>query len=144
MYYVLGAILVLVIIWLVYHTTRLQFFPSEPFLIQGGGMSPRENILDSDYKPEYFDNIPVILNSDDAALTHDLDSDYVSSREYMGACTTKRRRGGFLTCARGMPSCGNTAIGLLYYDVMGLSNPPPSADDCEFIGYNGYSYKQPC
>ncbi len=44
------------------------------------------------------------------------------------------------TCTRS----DKTTLNLLYGEVMGISNPMPSQQDCEFIGENGYLYKEDC
>lgn len=147
---------------------------TEHFVVRGGGKFPQEKILDTteiNVNPagvEYFDSAPIVVNSDDISQTHDLDPGYTSSRERMGACSTRQystnRAAGYVSrwdyngdetddkfdgknIALSRTSCkpvDNSTLKLLYTDVMGLTNPPPSADDCEFYGANKYLYKEPC
>ncbi len=170
----------------------------EAFRIRGAGVMPREPILDSDYETgmyepgvEHFEtsvqpniigdnsafadaHVPYTTSHDYAGCSpmYDLDSGYVSSRERMGACTSRGyagigpgryiaraagadidaaqdfARGNFDyvnragRCAR-MPE-DKRSMSLLYTDVMGLTNRPPSADECTYIGQNGYIYKERC
>lgn len=154
----------------------VPFSPNEKFVVRGGNKFPHEKILDSteiNVNPagvEYFDSAPSVLTSDDISQTHDLDPGYVSSRERMGACSTRQystnraagyvARGDFdnfdkntddkfdgknIALSRtGCKPVDNSTLKLLYTDVMGLTNPPPSADDCEFYGANKYLYKEQC
>ena len=99
---------------------------------------------------------------------YDLDPDFVSSRSSMGAgCGVPTNRSKIsirgLTydtaslgtrnddifdgdrkvthgCARG----GRSSLKLLYTNTMGLENPVPFTASCEFIGAQGYLYKDTC
>jgi hypothetical protein len=99
---------------------------------------------------------------------YDLDPEFVSSREKMGAgCGVKTNRSKisiqgltYDTAALGtrnddifdgdrkvvsdMPTVGKTSLKLLYTGVMGLENPPPDTASCEFFGAQGYLYKTTC
>lgn len=103
---------------------------------------------------------------------YDLDPDFVSSRSRMGAsCSSlprKTMRGmtydvtdlgtknddlfdgerstGQVSIARGASGCptGKSSLKLLYTNVMGLANPPPYEASCEFLGAQGYLYKETC
>lgn len=85
----------------------------------------------------------------------DIDAEYKSSREYMGAsvapiqCGTAARLDrdttiGDKTMNELYASADIEVINLLYEDVMGLSRPPPALDNCVYTNVVGYSYKEPC
>lgn len=123
------------------------------------------NVYDLTHKPDQVVN-NVVLPS------HDLDSDYMSNRDHMGAVSTPAKsHGSNLTAMVGEPTtdtlaadekfkqlrmlggckpcngfkkCGSPAMKLLYTDIMGLQNPLPDRGDCEYLRYNGYLYKEPC
>jgi hypothetical protein len=87
---------------------------------------------------------------------HDVDAAYLTSREKMGAFTPKTRNRGRVNQGHDTIFDGDARVhqihnrtdintlNLLYGDVMGLGNPPPYSDDCEYVGLNGYIYKEPC
>jgi hypothetical protein len=102
---------------------------------------------------------------------HDLDPNFTSSRERMGACSS-----GFNSKKVGVNVMGSDVAGLgtrnddifdgeravaistqpctqnastsslklLYHDTMGLTNPPPYVHTCEFLGPQGYAWKGTC
>jgi hypothetical protein len=47
---------------------------------------------------------------------------------------------------QGKPSCASNkpAMDVLYGDYLGLEGACPSDNDCEYLNYNGYVYKEPC
>ena len=97
---------------------------------------------------------------------HDFDPEFLNSRERMGACSGGPRAshkyvedianlgthnddvfdGDRAVISSQGNKCprGPSAVKLLYQDVMGLPNPPPTTEDCEYLTYNDYVYKQPC
>lgn len=104
-------------------------------------------------------------------LTYDLDPDYLSSREKMGACNTlsrsSRARAPFpgnvdasvlgtrnddifdgdraVLPGRQMCRTSSSPVNrLLYGKTMGLTINARPTVDCEIMSYNGYSYKQRC
>lgn len=165
---------IIIIISLMIFCTLFKRVRSELFRVRGGGERETTPLLDSDHipTPEYFDGAPAPTTGE--YISHDIDPEFVSSRERMGACSGKLSRSSFgraavytqfsecaedldkksddvfdgnRTITLGRRACkpsDASAVRLLYTDVMGLTNPPPSADDCEYINASGISYKEPC
>jgi hypothetical protein len=148
-------------------------------MIVRGVDDPREVVLETDYVPSIqYDEVSGSGNTYGVdpgykyGPFHDLDPDFVSSRERMGACSGtmpcgKNRSNMFSSidttslgtrnddiydgdrcAAMGLYPCTEntprTALSLMYKDVMGLPNPEPSAEDCEYRAVNGYIYKDQC
>jgi hypothetical protein len=102
-------------------------------------------------------------------LVYDLNPQYMSSRERLGACNnlSKSRCGrtvslldvavlgtrnddifdGERAVSMGKGGCKRhitPASRMLYKDVLGLEGTSKPAIDCEILSHNGYSYKQRC
>jgi hypothetical protein len=151
---------------------RTAAHTGEKFMVKHGGVSPRETILDSDYEVglESFhaDNATYPSGYDimypTALPTHDLDSGYITSRERMGACSSRTYGRGLaagyvarndtfdmiddtdngpvmLRCNGGPCS---PAIRVLADAANLMIDAPPAKDECEYYGYNGYLYKERC
>lgn len=107
------------------------------------------------FEAEMIDT-PNIPNTSDTS-TYDLDPEFTSSRERMGACTGKKGRSrvaytrdespldddiALTSTGRQMkPQIGSPLD--IIYNELGLDNPPPTADDCQYT--NGVNwYKEPC
>lgn len=131
---------------------------------------------DTGYSNEYF--LPGDTPSDGSELPphtaklplHDMDSEFIGSREQMGAHTSiKCAHPATLTSMKGEDIGGDfndskfdqdnaitmqirkkckpndsSAVKLLYTNVMGLADPLPDKNQCEYLRYNGYVYKEPC
>jgi hypothetical protein len=148
-------------------------------MIVRGVDDPREIVTDEEYVPSIqYDEISGSGNTygSDPGYRygpfHDLDPDFISSRERMGACKGSLDGGrsrcstftsidteslgvrnddildGERCAAMGLRPCventPRSALKLMYNDVMGLPNQRPSEEDCEFKSTNGYTYKDRC
>jgi hypothetical protein len=137
------------------------------------------NGLDSTYKGEYFigsgpNEEYTAKDIPSSTMQHDLDTEFTSTREKMGASTSKSGHVAMplsingidesLSAATNDARFDNTASlaisnygktsridrlssnaqKLMYADVMGLTNPPPDQSQCEYLRYNGYLYKEDC
>ena len=97
------------------------------------------------------------INLNDRTIVYDLDADYVSSRESMGACAGK----GWIShstnthryisdATRGSvnemqnPKYIYPAMEVLYNDTLGITTTGPSPDHCEYVTQQGYVHKLPC
>ena len=105
------------------------------------------------------------------SLPYDLDPDFTSSREAVGACGSRLSRSGrgsqiragthesrvaqetaralmsggvkSAACQANCDTGASRVLNFLYSDVMGIANPAPAQDDLEWIGEQGVVYKEP-
>ena len=105
---------------------------------------------------EHFDSVELlsrVVDADNTQMRYDMDPCYMSSRDRVGACGSR----GAVRCSSSFTSIADAgyddvanvdSIGdgseLLHRDTLGLPHPPPGDDDCEYHGFNGYLYKEPC
>lgn len=120
--------------------------------------------------PNTYDGTIALPSHTTDLPAHDMDAEFIGSREQMGASTSGKRNASILTSMTGESlgedavdakfdskgvagislgrgachPCDSSAVKLLYTDIMGLTNPVPDTNQCEYLGYNGYLYKEPC
>ncbi len=113
---------------------------TEYFRIRGGGESPREMILDSGYEhEEHFTPL-----SQSAPSCGSPDPDYKSTRMIVGLTRPGRCETRHADDFDPTDMSEKSQVSIMYADVLGIEYPPPAEPECEYFGYNGYLYKEPC
>lgn len=165
----------------IFDSGYINWTPKSETFVNSGVTIEEQPVRDSDYilhagriraaEDFHVDPIDAVeMNMQSVGPKHDLDSDWLSSRERVGACTNLSkslcgRAMNFpaysdypdmtksdeifdsenkIAFCKGRGSYENIALNLLYRDIMGLENPAPSCTDHEYISTNGNYYKEPC
>lgn len=169
MYFALFIVILLLLFW--GWGRKESFHPNDPFICpvpRPAGVNADNYLSAAQAGFSVYETDQVSSDLSTGPL-HDLDPEFVTSREKMGASCPgmrirrryndygqhtesqeERRFEEIYTTCGATRACGTTggrrraAAKLLYNDHLGLRNALPTEDDCVYRSSNGYIIKEPC